>query len=209
METMFRRTVRHGRIRQLSDEELARLPEYRAVNDTINHTIGFVPNSARTIARWPALAEGFRELAAAMREAVDTLPTGLANLIHLVASQAAGCTYCQAHGAVTTIAHGVPEEKLAAIWEFESSDLCEERERAALRLAAAAAVSPSAVTDQMMEDLHTLFDGEDVVRIVGVIAISGFMNRWNATAAKKLDDIAVSAAENRLAPGGWSIGIHG
>ena len=198
-----------ARIRPLTDEELTRLPQYQAVNDTIQDTIGFVPNSARTIARWPALAEGFRGLAAAMREAVETLPTGLANLIHLVASQAAGCTYCQAHGAVTTIAHGVPEEKLAAVWEFESSDLYEERERAALRLAAAAAVTPSAVTDQMMEDLHARFDEEDVVRIVGVIAISGFMNRWNAAAATTLEHVARSAAETRLAPGGWSIGIHG
>lgn len=198
-----------ARIRPLTDEQLAQLPEFQAVNDTIHETIGFVPNSARTIARWPTLAQGFRGLAAAMREAVDTLPTGLANLIHLVASQAAGCTYCQAHGAVTTIAHGVPEEKLAAVWEFESSDLYEDRERAALRVAAAAALSPSAVTDQMMEELHRLFDEDDVIRIVGVIAISGFMNRWNATAATTLEDVAVSAAERRLASGGWSIGIHG
>ena len=197
-----------ARIRPLTDEELAQLPEYQAVNDTINSTIGFVPNSARTIARWPALAEGFRGLAAAMREAVDTLPTGLANLIHLVASQAAGCTYCQAHGAVTTIAHGVPEEKLAAVWEFETSEHYDERERAALRLAAAAATSPSAVTDRMMEDVHELFEEEDVVRIVGVIAISGFMNRWNATAATTLEELPRSAAEQRLAPGGWSVGIH-
>lgn len=197
-----------ARIRPLTDEELAERPGFGAVNDTINGTIGFVPNSARTIARWPALAEGFRGLAAAMRDAVDTLPSGLANLVHLVASQAAGCAYCQAHGAVTTIAHGVPEEKLAAVWEFETSELYEERERAALRVAAAAALSPSAVTDQMMDDLHRLFDEDDVVKVVGVIAISGFMNRWNATAATTLEDLPRSAAERRLAAGGWTVGIH-
>jgi alkylhydroperoxidase family enzyme len=102
----------------------------------------------------------------------------------------------------------VPEAKLAAVWEFETSELYDGRERAALRLAAAAAVSPSAVTDQMMEDVHDLFDEQDVVRIVGVIAISGFMNRWNATAATTLEDLPRSAAEQRLASGGWSVGIH-
>lgn len=196
------------RLEPLTDEELAELPEYGAVGETIHGTIGFVPNSARTIARWPALAEGFRGLAAAMREAVETLPTGLANLVHLVASQAAGCTYCQAHGAVTTVAHGVSEEKLAAVWEYETSELYDDRERAALRLAAAAAVSPSAVTDSQMEELHALFEPDEVIRIVGVIAISGFMNRWNATAATTLEELPKSAAMERLAPGGWSIGIH-
>ena len=96
-----------ARIKPLTDEEIAKLEIAEAVFATADSTIGFIPNSARTILRWPALAIAFRGLAAAMRDAVDTLPTGLANLIHLMASNAAGCTYCQAHGAVTTIAHGV------------------------------------------------------------------------------------------------------
>lgn len=104
-----------ARIEPLTDEELELIDSTRDVFSTAKGTIGFVPNSARTILRWPALGSAFQGLAAAMREAVDTLPTGLANLVHLVASQAAGCTYCQAHGAVTTVAHGVSEQKLACV----------------------------------------------------------------------------------------------
>lgn len=197
-----------ARIAPLTDDELVTMDDAEVVFSTARATIGFVPNSARTILRWPALATGFRGLAAAMREAVDTLPTGLANLIHLMASNAAGCMYCQAHGAVTTIAHGVPEAKLAAVWDFERSDLFDESERAALRLAAAAAHSPSQVTDAHVDALREYFDEDEIVRIVGVIAISGFMNRWNATVATSLEDIPRVAATELLAPGGWTVGDH-
>lgn len=197
-----------ARIKPLSDEELQALETTESVFATAEGTIGFVPNSARTILRWPALATAFRGLAAAMREAVDTLPTGLANLIHLMASNAAGCMYCQAHGAVTTIAHGVPEEKLAAVWEFEESALFTEAERAALRLARAAAYSPSLATDDDVDALRDHFDEDQIVRIVGVIAISGFMNRWNATVATTLEDLPRAAAEARLAGAGWTVGVH-
>lgn len=195
-----------ARIQPLTDEEFG---ELESVLDTLHGTIGFVPNSAKTLVRWPALARGFQGLAAAMREAVDDLPAGLANLVHLVASEAAGCTYCQAHGAVTTVAHGVPEDKLAEVWSFETSIRFSDAERAALRLAAAAALSPSEVTDQHFEDLRAHFDKDAIIRIVGVIAISGFMNRWNATVATTLEDLPREAAQSRLAAGGWHIGIHG
>jgi alkylhydroperoxidase family enzyme len=198
-----------ARITPLTDEEMQDRPDAAAVFATAEGTIGFVPNSARTILRWPALAEGFRGLAAAMREAVDSLPTGLANLVHLVASNAAGCTYCQAHGAVTTIAHGVPQEKLAEVWEFETSAHFDEAERAALRLARAAAFSPSRATDAHFAALREHFDDDQIIRITGVIAISGFMNRWNATVATTLEDRPRAAADRHLAPGGWRPGVHG
>ncbi|WP_341250429.1 carboxymuconolactone decarboxylase family protein [Euzebya pacifica] len=195
-----------ARLEPLGDEELR---ELTGVLTTLQGTIGFVPNSARTLGRWPTLAVGFQGLAAAMREAVDDLPTGLANLVHLVASQAAGCTYCQAHGAVTTVAHGVPEAKLADVWSFETSTWFSEAERAALRLAAAAALSPSEATDAHFADLRRHYDDEQVVRIVGVIAISGFMNRWNATVATTLEDTPKAATEARLGGSGWQLGVHG
>jgi hypothetical protein len=45
----------------------------------------------------------------------------LANLVHSVASDAAGCTYCQAHLAVTTASHGVLEAKPAVAFYPEKS----------------------------------------------------------------------------------------
>jgi len=56
-------------------------------------------------------------------------------LVSLVASQAAGCRYCQAHTANLSSIYRAEDEKIGAVWEFESSPHFSERERAALRLA--------------------------------------------------------------------------
>lgn len=54
-------------------------------------------------------------------------------------SGASGCRYCQAHAAHgAAIIAGADEVKVAAVWEFETSDLFCPAERAALNLALAA-----------------------------------------------------------------------
>lgn len=77
-----------------------------------------------------------------------------------------------------------------------------------MRLAQAAAFSPSQATDAHFDDLSEHFDEDEIIRIVGVIAISGFMNRWNATVATQLEAKPKEAAEARLGPAGWVAGIH-
>ena len=76
----------------------------------------------------------------------DQLDPGLVQLVAHIASTAAGCRYCQAHTGAHAARAGVAEEKLAAAWEFETSDLFDAAERAALRLARDAAILPNAAT---------------------------------------------------------------
>lgn len=169
--------------------------------------LGFVPNSALTMARWPELAHAYGQLTTAIGSS-RALPDGLANLVFLVASNAAGCMYCVAHSANKAIDRGTAVEKLEAVWEFETSPLFEEPERAALRLAMAAGASPPAVTEQHFEDLRAHFDDRAIVEIVGVIAFSGFMNRWNATMGTALEQEPRAVAEAHLQKLGWKIGDH-
>jgi alkylhydroperoxidase family enzyme len=67
---------------------------------------------------------------------------------------------------------------------------------------------PSLATDDV-DALREHFHEDQIVRIVGVIAISEFMNRWNTTVATTLEDLPRVAAETRLAGGGWTVGVHG
>jgi uncharacterized peroxidase-related enzyme len=171
-------------------------------------SLGFLPNSALTIARWPELAEAYGALSAAIASTRKLSP-GLSSLVFLVASNAAGCEYCVAHGASKAVNKGVLESKLDQVWEFETSPHFDEAERSALRLALAAGVTPSAVTDEHFEDLRLHFDDDAIVEIVGVIAFSGFMNRWNATMGTTLEEQPKAVAERLLAAHGWDIGSHG
>ena len=59
-------------------------------------TRGFVPNSILTMQRRPAIATAFMSLNQAILYE-GTVSEELKMLISLIASQAAGCRYCQAH----------------------------------------------------------------------------------------------------------------
>ncbi len=50
-------------------------------------------------------------------------------------------------------------------------------------------------------------DGQ-IVEIVAMIALFGFLNRWNDTLATPLEDEALALGEKYLAPHGWDAGRH-
>ena len=47
-----------------------------------------------------------------------------------------------------------------------------------------------------------------IVLLVGVIALFGFLNRWNDTMATPLEDTPLEFAETHLAAHGWEAGKH-
>ena len=142
------------RVEPLTREELAEFEPFFAM---IEGAMGFVPNSMLTLGRNPELLRAFAGLSGAVLMA-GRIPRELKQLVALVASQAAGCRYCQAHTAHAASEIGVAAEKLAAAFEFESSDLFDAREKAALRIARDAAVVPNATTDEQFEALHRFFE---------------------------------------------------
>jgi alkylhydroperoxidase family enzyme len=113
-----------------------------------------------------------------------------------------------AHTAGGALRLGVDEAKLAAIWEYATSPLYSAKERVALDFALAAAAVPNDVTDAMFAELRRHWDDDQVVEIVGVISLFGFMNRWNDTMATPLEEEPIEVGEKFLARGGWSVGKH-
>ena len=82
-----------------------------------------------------------------------TVAEELKMLVSLIASQAAGCLYCQAHMANLSSIYKASGEKIAAVWEFETSDLFNEAEKAALRLAMKASISPNQAAQEDFDEL--------------------------------------------------------
>src|SRR5258706_269699 len=79
------------------------------------------------------------------------------------------------------------EEKVRAVWEFETSPLFSDAERAALRLARDAAVVPNAVTDEHFVELRKHFSEDQIVDIVAQACNAAWSNRWNDTMATPLE----------------------
>ncbi len=171
-------------------------------------TRGFTPNSIQTMARRPNIVRAFMQLNQAVLYE-GTVAEELKMLISLIASQAAGCRYCQAHMANLAKIYHASEDKIARVWEFEAADCFSDAERAALRLAYKGALSPAQTTEEDFAAAALYFDEEQIVEIVASIALFGFLNRWNDTMATELESLPAAVAEETLGQGyGWQIGKH-
>jgi alkylhydroperoxidase family enzyme len=113
-----------------------------------------------------------------------------------------------AHTAESAAKLGIDRHRLDAVWNYRTSSQFSEAERAALDIAVAAGCVPNAVTDEMFDELHRHWSGDQIVEIIGVIAMFGFLNRWNDTLATSLEDEPLDYAEAHLAPHGWEPGHH-
>lgn len=114
-----------------------------------------------------------------------------------------------AHTAGAALRLGVDEKKMEAVWEYRSSPLFSEAERVALDLALAAASQPNDVTDELMDRVLKHWSENQIVEIVGCVAMFGFLNRWNDSMATPLEEEPVEVGEKHLAKLGWEIGKHG
>lgn len=159
----------------------------KLMNDA-THFMGFTPNDALIMARLPALADAVNDMLAALYGAGGKLPIEIKRLVTLIFSAAAGCTYCSSHTAFGAAQHGIPQEKLDAIWEYQTSPLFSEAERAALQLAQAAAFTPPLVTDETFAHVKNHFNDDEIIELVGVIAAFAFLNKWNSVLATEIEN---------------------
>lgn len=174
-----------------------------------HETLGFVPNSVLTMQRRPQIAQAFIALNRAVMVNSARVTSEQKRLIALLASSAAGCRYCQAHAALAATRYGAGDERMRELWDFRVSPLFTDAERAAFEFALAAAAVPNAVTPALAADLRRHWDDGEIVEILGVIALFGFLNRWNDSMATALEPAAAAVASKHLAARGWSSGKHG
>ena len=203
---MDQRTTPSVRLTPLPPEHS---PELREQFESMRKNLGFIPNSILIMQRKPKLAKALAQMTAAVWDPEGKVDRGFKRIIAHVASRAAGCQYCMAHTAGGALHFGIEDKKLAAVWEYQISPLYSAAERMTLDFAIAAASVPNTVTDDMFAELRKHWTEEQVVEIVGVIWLFGFLNRWNDTLATPLEAEPVAIGEQFLASHGWSPGKHG
>lgn len=171
--------------------------------------LGVVPNSVLTMQRRPAIARAFTDLNKAVMDNSGRVTSEQKRLIGYVASHAAGCRYCEAHTILAAERFGASPERMATIWEYQTSPHFTPAERAAFDFALAAACVPNAVTPDIQQALRDHWSDDEIVEIVGVVALFGFLNRWNDSMATTLEDIGVDAGSRNLVHTGWAPAKHG
>ena len=173
-----------------------------------NETLGFCPNSVLTMQKNPAIAKAFINLNIAVMKNHGSLTSEFKRLIAFVSSNTTGCRYCQAHTIRAAERYGASKERLENIWNFEESDCFSEQEKIALRFTREASKVPVATTQEMEEELKQYWSEDDIIEMMGVIALFGYLNRWNDVMGTSLEDDAIESANQYLKEKGWDIGKH-
>lgn len=183
-------------------------PEVADLARFFNETLGFCPNSVLTMQRRPAIAKAFIGLNMAVMQNQGRVTSDLKRLIGYMASSTAGCQYCQAHTIRAAERYGAEENKLQHIWEYKTHPAFSDAERAALDFAISASVIPNSVDKDIENNLKKHWDEGEIVEIMGVIALFGYLNRWNDSMGTMLEIPAQESGRQWLGGHGWTGGKH-
>jgi uncharacterized peroxidase-related enzyme len=183
-------------------------PDLKDTFEAYRKNLGFVPNSMLILQRKPKIVKAMAQLTAAIWEPDGDVDRAFKRLVAHVASRAAGCQYCMAHTAGGALLFGIDPKKVEAIWDFRTSPLYSEAERVALDFAIAAASQPNGVTDETFAEMRKHWSETQIVEIAAVVAVFGFLNRWNDTMGTPLEEEPIEVGEKYLAQHGWSAGKH-
>ena len=182
--------------------------ETTALAEFFNETLGFCPNSVLTMQHRPAISKAFINLNKAVMTNEGRVSSALKRMIAWVSSNATGCRYCQAHAIRAAERYGAEQDQLDNIWEYKTHTAFSEAERAALDFSLAASQIPNAVDDTLKQRMHSYYNEGEIVEILGVISLFGYLNRWNDSMGTSIENGAVQSGELYLVKHGWTKGKH-
>lgn len=189
-------------VRDHHDEEFQKLIVF------FEETLGFCPNSVKTMYHRPRIAYAFIEMNKAVMENKGEVSSALKRMIGYISSNTAGCRYCQAHTIRAAERYGAEAQKLEHIWEFKTHPAFTEPERAAPDYAHSCSTVPNSVTENEAAHLRKYWSDADIVEITGVISLFGFLNRWNDSMGTQIESGAAESGEKFLKKKGWTAGKH-
>ncbi|MGI9593455.1 MAG: carboxymuconolactone decarboxylase family protein [Patiriisocius sp.] len=173
-----------------------------------NETLGFCPNSILTMQRRPAISRAFINLNKAVMANDGRVSSSLKRMIAWVSSNATGCRYCQAHAIRAAERYGAEKEQLENIWDYRTHKAFSQAERAALDFSLQASQVPNQVDTKIKERLYTYWDEGEIVEMLGVISLFGYLNRWNDSMGTSIENGAVESGNQYLGKHGWEKGKH-
>lgn len=177
--------------------------EFEELFNGVEAFMGYVPNAHLAMAEKPELLLAFSNLAMTIFQS-EGIDMQTKQLIALASSLSSGCKYCQAHTSHGAERAGMKEEKVADILNYEESEHYSKEERAILDLSFASGKTPNASNKEHFKELKKYFSDDQIIDIVSVISLFGFLNRWNDTFGTRLEDIPRDFIEEKLEPLGWT-----
>ncbi len=182
--------------------------ETKELAEFFNETLGFCPNSVLTMQRRPAISKAFINLNKAVMANEGRVTSALKRMIAWVSSNSTGCRYCQAHAIRAAERYGAEQEQLDNIWEYRTHAAFSDAERAALDFSLAASMVPNAVNADIKKRLYEHWDEGEIVEMLGVISLFGYLNRWNDSMGTTMEEGAIESGDQYLGKHGFEVGKH-
>ena len=182
--------------------------ETKELAEFFNETLGFCPNSVLTMQRRPAISKAFINLNKAVMANEGRVTSALKRLIAWVSSNATGCRYCQAHAIRAAERYGAEQAQLDNVWEYRTHPAFSAAERAALDFSLAASMVPNAVDANIKTALYAHWNEGEIVEMLGVISLFGYLNRWNDSMGTILEEDAIESGDQYLGKHGFEVGKH-
>ena len=178
--------------------------EHEQILTDMEAALNYVPNSFLTMARNSKTLKAVGALMDAFWYS-DEIDDETRRLVTFAYSHFAGSHYSSAHCAHGAEEAGLARAKIFAIFDFERSEIYNDRERAILRLCRNAARMPAEVRDDDIKDLKIYYDQNTITYIVGLISMMAFLNKWNEILNTTLETPPRTWAQQHLGPLGWKI----
>ena len=138
---------------------------------------------ARLWARTPRVFAALSLLYGALDRRRSPIDAALRSMLTVRVSQINWCAFCVDINTATGIKRGISEAQFAALADFETCALFDERQKAALAYAEAMTRSGPGVDDAQMARLKTHFDDDSIIELTALIAFQNMSSKFNAALA--------------------------
>jgi len=138
---------------------------------------------ARLWARTPRVFAALALLYGALDRSSSPIEAALRSLLTVRVSQINWCAFCVDINSAAGMKRGVSADQLAALEQFESSALFDERQKAALAYAEAMTRTDAGVDDRLMQRLQAHFDDDSIIELTALIAFQNMSSKFNAALA--------------------------
>ncbi len=155
----------------------------RQLLDGVAGQLGGVPNILKTFAQSPAVLKGYLGFSGAL--AGGKLDAGLREQIALTVAGANRCDYCASAHSVLAQKAGVGADETVRNLNGRAGDT---RTATALQFAQALVIQRGRVSDNELEAVRSAgFSDEEIVEIIGHVALNLFTNYFNHVADTEID----------------------
>lgn len=163
----------------------------RTMFDKVRAALGTVPNMMRTMARSPAVLEGYLAFSGAL--AGGALSAAFRGQLALAVAQANGSAYCLAAHTALGAACGLSDDQAAAARRAASSD---PRTAAGLDFARRLVHGRGEIEDGAIARMRALsWSDAEIVEIIAGVALNVFTNYFNRAVGTSVDFPAAPALD--------------